>query len=112
MLRDSIADLPRQVEPAAVIFEHVDDAEALVVMIEAAWHQLIDHAFAGMAERCVSQIVPERNRFGQFLVETQDLGDRPGDLRDLERVCQARAIVVARWREEDLGLVLQPPKRF
>ena len=61
-----------------------------------------------MAKRRVSQVVPQRNRLGQLLVQVQDFGDRAGDLRDLERVRQTSAIVIAGRRKEHLGLVLQP----
>jgi hypothetical protein len=49
-------------------------------MIERAGDQAAEHPLAGMAERCVSEVMAERNRFGQFLVQTQHLGDRPRDL--------------------------------
>src|SRR5207247_7103233 len=39
-------------------------------------------------------------------------GDRPRDLRHLERVRQAGPVMVAGRREEHLRLVLQPPECF
>src|SRR3954463_766483 len=65
-----------------------------------------------MAERRVSEIVAERNGFGELLVEAQHLGDAARDLRDLEGVRQPGPIVVAGRREEDLRLVLEPPERL
>ena len=90
----------------------IDDAQALLVVVEAARHQRADDALAGMPERRVAEVVAERNRFGQLLVQPQHLGDRPRDLRDLEGVGQARAVVIAGRREEDLRLVLQPAERL
>ena len=112
MLRNSIADFPGEVQPPAVVLEHVDDAEALLVMVESGWHQLIYHALAGVAERRMSEIVAQRNRFGELFVQTQDFRNRSRDLRDLERVRQARSIVIACRREEHLRLVLEPTERF
>jgi hypothetical protein len=60
----------------------------------------------------VAEVVAEADRLGEVLVERQRAGDRPRDLRDLERVGQARAEVIALWRDEDLGLVLQAPERL
>ena len=37
--RDAVPDFPRQVEPFAVVLEHIDDAEALLVVIEPARHK-------------------------------------------------------------------------
>ena len=70
------------------------------------------YALARVAERRVPEVVTERDRFGELLVQAQHLGDRARDLRDLERVGQPRAIVVAGRREKHLRLVLQPAERL
>jgi hypothetical protein len=49
-----------------------------------------------MAERRMAEIVGERQRLAQILIEGQRTGERAGDLRDFERVGQAGA-VVASW---------------
>ncbi len=110
--RDAVAHLPREIQPLPAVLEHVDDAQALLVVAEAARHELVDDALAGMTERRMAEVVTERDRFGQFLVQAQDLRDAARDLRHLERVRQPRAVVIAGRREEDLRLVLQPPKRL
>src|SRR6185295_11224593 len=112
MLRDAVAHFPREVQSRAVVLQRVDDAEALLVVVEAAGHQRVDDALTGMAERCVAEIVAERDRFGELFVQPQDLGDRARDLRDLERVRQPRAVVIAGRREEHLRLVLEASKRL
>ena len=112
VLRDPVADFPAEIQPAAVVFEQIDDAEALFVVIEAAGHERVDHALAGVAERRMPEVVTERDRFGQLLVKPQHLGDRPRDLRHLERVGQPRPVVIAGRREEHLRLVLQPAERL
>ena len=50
-----------------------DDAQALRVVIEAAEasHRLIERALAGMAERRMAEVVGERDRLGEILVEAQ-----------------------------------------
>ena len=112
VLGDAVAHFPRQVQPTPVVFEHVDHAQALLVVIEAARHQVAQHALAGVAKRRVAQVVPERDRFGQLLMQVQHLGDGPRDLRHLQRVRQPRAIVIPGRREEDLRLVLQAAERL
>ena len=94
--------------PAPVVLQHVDDAEALLVVVEAAGHQAIDDPLARVPERRVPEIVAERDRLGELLVQPQHLGDRARDLRHLERVREPRAVVIAGRREEDLRLVLEP----
>ena len=100
----------RQIQSMAVVLEHVDDAQALLVVVESARHQPVDDALARVAERRVPEVVAERDRFGQLLVQPQHLGDGARDLRDLERVRQPGPVVIAGWREEHLRLVLQPPE--
>jgi hypothetical protein len=112
MLGDAVAHFPGEVEAAAVVLEQIDDPQALLVVIEAARHQRVDDALAGMTERGVAEIVAERDRFGKLLVQPQHLGDRARDLRDLERVGQSRPVMISGRREEDLGLVLQPAERL
>ena len=111
-MRDAVAHFPREVQPLAIVLEHVDDAQALLVVVEPAGNELVEHALARMPERRVPEIVAERDRLGQLLVQLQHLGDRSRDLRDLERVRQPRAVVIAGRREEHLRLVLEPAKRL
>ena len=53
----------------------------------------------------------QRQRLGQVLVERQHAGDGAGDLRHLQAVGKARAVVVALVEQEHLGLVGEPPER-
>ena len=112
MMRDAVAHFPREVQPLAIVLEHVDDAQALLIVIEPAGNELVEHALARMSERRVAEVVAERDRFGELLVQLQHLRDRPRDLRDLERVRQPRAVVIAGRREEYLRLVLEPAERL
>ena len=109
---DAVADLPGQVQALPIALEHVDDAQALLVVVEAGRAQRLEHALAGVAERRVAQIVAEGDRLGQLLVQPQHLGDGAGDLRHLEGVRQARPVVIAGRREEHLRLVLQAAERL
>jgi len=53
----------------------------------------------------VADVMRERDRLGEVLVERQGPRQRAGDLSHLDRVRQARAKMVAVERYEDLGLV-------
>ncbi len=54
------------------------------------------------------EIVRQRDRFRQILVQRQRARDRPANGRHLDRMRQPRAQVIARAIEEDLRLVFQP----
>ena len=69
-----------------------------------------ERALAGMAEGRVAQVVRQRQRLGQVLVEPQHAGDGAGDLRHLQAVGQPRAVVVALVEHEHLRLVGQAPE--
>jgi hypothetical protein len=61
-----------------------------------------------VAERRVAEVVRESERLGKVLVEPQGPRQRPRDLAHLDRMGEARAVMVALVEDEDLGLVLQP----
>ncbi len=61
-----------------------------------------------MAERRMAEIVGERQRLGQVLVEAERARQRARDLRHFERVGEPRAVVIALVEDEDLRLVLEP----
>ena len=65
-----------------------------------------------MPERRVPDVVAQRDRLGQRLVERERRSQRARDLRDLQRVGQARDEVVALGVEEDLRLVLEAAERL
>ncbi len=63
-----------------------------------------------MPERRVTEIVGKRDGFGEILIEAQLARHGACDLRHLERVRQARAVVVALVEDEHLRLVGEPPE--
>ena len=83
-------------------------------MLEAAAAALaqrrVQRLLAGVAEGRVAEVVAEPDRLGQVLVEAERAGDGAGDPAGLQRVGEPGAVVVALGRDEDLGLVLEPPE--
>ena len=69
-----------------------------------------ERLLAGVPEGRVADVVAERDRLGERLVERQRGGQRPRDLGHLDGVRQARDVVVALGVDEDLRLVLEPPE--
>ena len=89
--RDAVAHFPRQVQPGAIVLEHVDDAEALLVVVEAAGDEIVEDALAGVAERRVPEVVAERDRLGQLFVERSTLAM-------LRAICDTSSVCVSRVR--------------
>src|SRR6476469_6358375 len=106
MAGNPVAHLPGQIESGAIVLEDIDDAQALFVVIESTRDEIAQDAFSSVTERSVSEVVAERDRLCEFLIEAQHLRDAARDLRHLERVRQARPIMVAGGREKPLCLVL------
>src|SRR5262249_2939888 len=61
-------------------------------------------------ERGMAEVVGERQRLGQILVEPERARERAGNLRDLQRMGQTGAKMIAFVKNEDLGLVREPPE--
>ena len=108
--QDAVTDRPGEVQP----LEPVDHAQRVLVVAKgpppAPAHRLVQHLLAHVAEGRVPEVVPERDRLGQVLVERQSPGHVAGDPRGLERMREPRAVVITLRRDEHLGLVLQPPE--
>ena len=100
MLDEALERLPGEVEPVergVAPLQPRHDPQRLGVVVEAAEgrHAVVERVLAGMAEGRVAEVVGERQRLGQILVEAERAGERAGDLADLDRVGQAGAVMVA-----------------
>ena len=116
MLAESLEHLKREIEAqlqGIALLKHLDDAQALLVVIEAAvsTHQAIESLLASMAKGCVPQIMCERDGLGKVFVETEGPGHRATDGGDLDGVGEARPVMVPRAAQEDLGLAIEASER-
>ena len=71
-------------------------------------HECVQAVLAVVSERCVSDVVPDGDGFGQLLVQPEVFCNRGGDRGDVQHVFHARAHVVIVRGEKDLRLVLEP----
>ena len=61
-----------------------------------------------MPERRMAEIVRQRERLGEILVETERPRERARDLLHFQGVRQPRPVMIALVEDEDLGLVFEP----
>ena len=59
----------------------------------------------------MAEIVRQRQRLGEILVEPQPAGERARNLRDFKRMGEPRAIVIAFVENENLSLMLKAAER-
>ena len=81
-------------------------------MAETKRADLRERTLARVAKGRMPKVMPKRDRLGQVFVEPQGARHCARDLRDLERMRQAGAVVVALGRDEHLRLVGKPPERL
>ena len=67
----------------------------------------IQRPLAGMAERRMAEVMRQRQRLGQILVEAELPGQRAGDLRHFKRMGEPGAVMIPLMEHEHLGFVLQ-----
>ena len=81
-------------------------------MVKAAvfFHDFLQAAFSGMAERRVAEIVVEGDGFAEFFIEVKAFAKRAGDLRDFNAVGQAGSVVFALMIGKDLRFAVQTAK--
>ena len=68
---DPVAHLGGEVQPAAVVLEHLHDADRLHDVVEAAREDLGEEPLPGVAERRVAEVVAHHHRLDEHLVEPQ-----------------------------------------
>src|SRR5882762_271934 len=117
MLDDSFADLERQIESGEIqvaLLELLDDTKRVQIVIEPAamrTHQFVELAFSGVPERRVPDVMNQSQRFGQIGIESQRPRYRAGNLRHLQRMCEAIAKVIGIPRRENLRFCFEAPER-
>jgi hypothetical protein len=109
---NALTNLIGQVQSGAIPFQHIDNAQALFVMAECASHRVRKRRFASMTKRRMTEIMSQTDCLDQVFVETQGARHRTRDLGHFQCMRQARAIVIALWRDEYLRFMFQPTKRF
>jgi hypothetical protein len=107
-LPGEVQSVERRIAP----LEHGHHPQRLRIVIEAAagGEAAIERALAGMAERGMSEVVGERQRLRQILVEPERARERARNLGDLQRMGQTGAKVIAFVKDENLGLIREPPE--
>src|SRR6185369_6166632 len=113
MLDEAFERLPSQVQPVEggiTALQGGHDPERLRIVVEPSGglEAAIERALAGMSERWVPEVVRQRKRFGQILVEAERAGERARNLRNFKGMRQPRAVVIALVEDEDLRLVGEP----
>ena len=116
VLHDPFERFPGQVQPVEAGIapvHHGHGAQGLGIVVEAAEvpEAGIERPLAGVPERRVAEVMGERERLGEVLIERQGARERAGDLGDFQGVGQAGAVVVALVEHEHLGLVLEAAER-
>ena len=108
MVQDPIPHLPAEVQASPIPLQDIHQAKALLIVLKPQGTDPVQGALTGMAERRVPQIMPQRDRLSQILIESEGLCDRSGVLRDLKRVGHPGPVVIAERSQKDLGLLLEP----
>ena len=116
VLQNAFAGFKAQVqavESRVALFQFIDHAQTLQVVLETTVlaHAGIQGILPRVAKRGVTQVVRQRNGFGQVFVQAQAARDAAAQLRHLQAVREAGAEQVTFVVQEHLGLVDQPPKR-
>ena len=100
-------------EPRVPLLKTLHDAQRMNVVVEIVSersHLMVQLLFPRVSEGRVPDVMRQRQRFREVLVETHRRGERACNLGDFHRVRQAIAEVVGESGAEDLRFIFQPPK--
>ena len=87
------------------IFYEVDRSEALLIVNESAWMDLVQDLFTHMTEWSMPKIVPKRDGFCKIFIVGKYPCDRARYLGYLQGMSQACSVVIAFRCEKDLCLM-------
>ena len=93
------------------LLEVLDNAQRMQIVVEpqsVPLQALVQRALAGVPERRMADVVHQRQRLRQVLVQSQRLGHAARNLHHLDGVGQAAAKVVGRATGKHLRLARQP----
>ena len=112
VLDDAFQRFPGQVEPVEfgiAMFERGQHAQRLGVVIESAMglQAGIERAFPGVPERRMTEVMGQRQRLREILVQAKLARQCAGNLRYFERMGQPGAVMIALVEHEDLGFMLE-----
>ena len=71
-----------------------EHAYAVDIVAKTAAHAFVQHIFAAVGERRVTDVMRKRDCFNKIAVQTQRTADGLGDLVDLQRVRETGAVMV------------------
>jgi hypothetical protein len=76
-------------------------------VVEAAIrpHGFVEGILASVTEGRVTEVVAQRQRFRQIVIEAERAGERPGNLANLHRMGKPCAVMVALVRDKNLRLM-------
>ena len=112
MLADTVNHFPRKIQTGAVLLQNGNHANALLIVGKAKRTDTVERPLPRMPERRVSEVMPKGNGLRKILVQKKCLGDRSRNLRNLQRVCHAGAVMVPLRCQKHLRLILQSTEGF
>ncbi len=110
VVEDTLPNFPGKVESLSFFLQHINDAQALLSMSEAAGDSFSKKIFAKVAKRRVAKVMRQRYGFSEVFIETQSPSDGSRNLSNFNGVGESCGEVVAQGGNKDLRLVLEAPK--
>ncbi len=101
---------PGQIQPVETSIpplQPCDDAQSLRVVVKTTVfrHARLKSILSRVPEGRVSQIMGQRQSFGEVIIQTERTGQSAGDLADFNRMGQPGAVMIAFMRYENLGFM-------
>src|SRR5260363_211754 len=101
------------VKTAVPLFEFIDHHQTLQIVFKAAVfaHACVERVLPGMAERRMTEIVRERNRFDERFIPAQIARDRTRNLRHYQAMREPGPEQISFIIDKNLRFVFQPSER-
>ena len=109
---NTIAYFKGQIQSFSIIYQKINNPQAMDIVTETTGMQFIQRGFPSMAKGSMAKVMGKSNRLYKGFVEAQGGANGSGYLRDFEHMGQPSSIMVTSRCKKNLGLVLESTECF
>ena len=110
MIQNPISCFPRQIQPLPVLLQNLYYPDTLTEMGKSVRIDLIQRALTCMTEGSMSQIMSQRDRLYQILIQPESLCNRSRNLGYFQGMGKTVSVMISLRCQKYLGLIFQPPE--
>src|SRR5699024_3119562 len=107
VVQDSVPYLPCQVQSFSFFFQNLNHPDTLFIVGKTAGMYLVERMLPRMSKRSMSQIMSQSNGFHKIFIQSQRLGNGPGNLGNFQRMGKTVPVMVSLRSQKNLSFIFK-----